>query len=228
MIQSDPLLSYLRDPRLAIHATSAAPVWLWSADATRVLWANAAGAAVLGANSLQALAERRMSAGHPLAAQVVRLAGTLPLGGAARLERLRGIGAGVGRTLACTCSRLSLANGTPAILVAVAEPVGPVLPLPERVARLLAACEAPLAAFAADGTLLHATPDGAVRLSGLASLTELEAAAGPALSHLVGTGAAAVRIVFLAEPLPAAAVAVPPPSAAREQPTAVAVPAPVL
>ena len=36
MIQSDPLLSYLRDPRLAIHATSAAPVWLWSADATRV------------------------------------------------------------------------------------------------------------------------------------------------------------------------------------------------
>ena len=34
-----------RDPRLeaqlADHATSAAPAWLWSADGSQILWANA-------------------------------------------------------------------------------------------------------------------------------------------------------------------------------------------
>ena len=34
------LLAYLRDPKLAGHATGALPAWLWSVDATRVLWAN--------------------------------------------------------------------------------------------------------------------------------------------------------------------------------------------
>src|SRR5262245_59850512 len=102
----DPLLSFLRDPRLAHHAVSATPVWLWAADATRVLWTNAAGAAALGAASARSLAERRMSAAHPLASQVVRLAGTLPHSGAARLERLRGIGA-LGRAIVCACSRFA-------------------------------------------------------------------------------------------------------------------------
>src|SRR5262249_52799 len=149
-MHADPLLSFLRDPRLANHAMAAAPVWLWTADGTRVLWANAAGAAVLGAPSPHALAERRMSGAHPLASQVVRLAGTLPHGGAPRLERVRGIGA-LGRTVVCACARFSLANGMPAILVAANETVGPALPLGERAARLVAGCEAPVAVFAPDG-----------------------------------------------------------------------------
>src|ERR1700730_10857528 len=96
-MHSDPLLSFLRDPRLASPAVSAAPAWLWTADGTRVLGANAAGAAVLGAANPHALAERRMSAAHSLASQVVRLAGTLPHGDASRLARPRGGGArGVG------------------------------------------------------------------------------------------------------------------------------------
>jgi len=89
-MHADPLLTFLRDPRLGNHAVGATPAWLWTADGTRVLWANAAGAAVLGAAHLRALAERRMSPTHPLASQVVRLAGTLPHGDASRLERLRG------------------------------------------------------------------------------------------------------------------------------------------
>ncbi len=36
----------LSDPRLAAHALSPTPVWLWSADATRVLWANPTAAAI--------------------------------------------------------------------------------------------------------------------------------------------------------------------------------------
>ena len=40
---------YLGDPRLAAHAASATPVWLWSADGSRLLWANPAACAALGA-----------------------------------------------------------------------------------------------------------------------------------------------------------------------------------
>ena len=157
-MQSDPLLSFLRDPRLANHAMSAAPVWLWVADGTRVLWANAAGSAVLGAANPHALTERRMSPAHPLASQVVRLAGTLPHGDAARLERLRGISA-LGRTVVCVCSRFALAMGMPAILIVANETVGPALPVAQRVARLFAGTDVCVAAFEADGALLHAEAD---------------------------------------------------------------------
>src|SRR5262245_53438999 len=170
----DPLLTFLRDPRLANHAVGPAPAWLWTADGTRVLWANAAGTAVLGAGNPHALAERRLSTTHPRASEVVRLSGTLPHGGGSRLERLRSIGA-LGRTVICACSRFALANGTPAILVAANEPVGPALSLAERVARLFAGSEASVAAFAADGALLHATPGAAARLGDATSLADLGA-----------------------------------------------------
>lgn len=191
-MHADPLLSFLRDARLANHAFAAAPVWLWAADATRVLWANAAGAAALGSANLRALAERRVSAAHPLASQVLRLAGTLPHGGAARLERLRGIGT-LGRIVVCACSRLALANGMPAILIAANETVGPTLPLAERVARLFAGSEAAIAAFAADGELLHATPAAAARLGGAKSLADLGAEDGAA--ERIALGAATVLIL---------------------------------
>jgi len=197
-MQSDPLLTFLRDARLASHAFAAAPVWLWAADATRVLWANGAGAALLGSGNLHALAERRISAAHPLASHVLRLAGTLPHGGASRLERLRGIGP-LGRTVVCACSRVALANGMPAILIAANETVGPALPLAERVARLFAGSEAPIAVFAADGELLYATPAAAARLGEAKSLAAIE----PdklASAERIGTGAATVFMLATANP----------------------------
>ena len=36
------------DPRLAAHANSALPAWLWSADGTRILWANPVGLEAFG------------------------------------------------------------------------------------------------------------------------------------------------------------------------------------
>jgi len=216
-MHSDPLLTFLRDERLASHALAAAPVWLWAADATRVLWANAAGAAVLGTKSPHALAERRMSGAHPLASEVVRLAGTLPHGSISRLERLRGVGA-LGRTVVCACTRFALANGMPAILIAAKEPVGPALPPAERVARLFAGCEAPVAAFAGDGALLHATPAAAARLGERADLAALdgehvaaearvhgsahgESALGPLAIQRIGPDAGGVLIVTFADEL---------------------------
>src|SRR5262245_62892367 len=42
-IEADMQLAYLRDPRLAAHALSPTPAWLWREDAKQILWANPAG-----------------------------------------------------------------------------------------------------------------------------------------------------------------------------------------
>ena len=131
-------LALLRHPRLAALATRAWPAWLWSADSTRIVWANAAGAAIFGAASTSACEQLRFVANDTAAAQIVRLAATLPSGSQDRLERLRGFGAGFGRALTCACARLVLADGKAAILVAATEQAGPAQTLGERVRRLFA------------------------------------------------------------------------------------------
>ena len=109
----------LTDPRLAAHALSPTPAWLWSTDATRVLWSNPTAAAIFDAASPAKLAAVRFEPTHAAAAQIARLAGTLPQGGAPRLERLRGFGASLGGTLICLCSRIALADNSAAVLVVV-------------------------------------------------------------------------------------------------------------
>ena len=128
--------AWLNDPRLAAHALSPAPVWLWSADASRILWANPTAAAIFDAASPGAAASLQFDPQHVSAAQIVRLAGTLPHGGAPRLERLRGFGASFGGTLICLCSRIALAenlaDNSAAVLVVSTERAGKDLSLPER------------------------------------------------------------------------------------------------
>ena len=168
-------LSCLRDPRLAPLATSARPAWLWSTDASRVLWANPVGAAMLGAPDPGAIGARNSA--EPAAAQIARIAATLPPGAPPRLERLRGFGAGIGRALTCACSHVVLADATAAILVAAVERAGPDLSLEERAAGLVARCEEPVAAFAADGRLLAASAPAHAHLSGATSLAAFGAQA---------------------------------------------------
>jgi hypothetical protein len=143
----------LTDPRLAAHALSPTPAWLWSADATSVLWSNPTAAAIFDAASPAELAAIRFEPGHAAAAQVARLAGTLPQGGAPRLERLRGFGASVGGTLICLCSRIALVDNSSAVLVVSTERAGRDLSLPDRAQRLLAGLDRPGATFTADGEL---------------------------------------------------------------------------
>ncbi len=57
IVEQEPAL--LRHPRLAALATSAWPAWLWSADGSRMLWANAVGAAMFGAATVAAATQRR-------------------------------------------------------------------------------------------------------------------------------------------------------------------------
>jgi hypothetical protein len=150
---SDPQLA----AQLADHATSPSPVWLWSADGSRIVWTNAVGAAVFGAADTSECAARLFEPTHPAAIEIARLAATLPASGQARLERLRGFGASFGGALTCICSQVTIADGAVGILVIGTEAAGLPLTLRERVHRLFAGCESALAVFALDGALLFAT-----------------------------------------------------------------------
>ena len=106
-----------RDPRLAAHAASTLPAWLWSADGTRIVWANLAGANVFGAADRAELAARNPGPADPHRRQVARLSHQLPANGAVRMERLRGFGAAPGMLMTCGCSRLDFPDGHHGVLV---------------------------------------------------------------------------------------------------------------
>ena len=172
------------DPRLAVHATSALPAWLWSVDGTRILWANPVGASMFGAANGAALAEKIFGPADAHRRQVARLAGKLPPAGAIRLERLRGFGAPLGRLVTCGCARLDFADGHHGILIAAAEMVGRTMPLFERLQRLVEGIDTPIAAFTRDGMFIGAS-DAARPLLGFRNLTEagLDEARNDALKH---------------------------------------------
>ena len=166
-------LALLGHPRLAALATSGWPAWLWSVDGSQILWANAVGAAIFGATNSVACTERRFDGRDISAAQIIRLAASLPAAAQERLERLRGFGAVFGRALTCACSRIVLGDGKVAVLVAAIEPAGPQLTLGDRVRRLIGDYGEPFAAFAPDGTLVYANPAAQARLAGATMLSAL-------------------------------------------------------
>jgi PAS domain S-box-containing protein len=159
------------DPRLAVHATSALPAWLWAIDGTQVLWANPVGARLFGAANSAALANKTFGPADPHRRQVAQLAAKLSPSGTIRLERLRGFGAALGTLVTCGCARLDFADGSHAVLVAAAEPVGRAMPLVERLQRLVEGFDTPIAAFARDGMFVGAS-DAARPLLGFRNLSE--------------------------------------------------------
>lgn len=166
-------LAFFHVPRLAAGATSARPVWLWNADGSRLLWANAVGTAVFGIAGGTDCSSVRFAPSHPLPVQIARLAASLPSAGLDRLERLRGVGAGLGRAVVCACSRIALPDGEAAILIAACEPAGPALPFGERLLRLFVGMTGAAAVFALDGKLLYATDAALPRLGGATTLSAL-------------------------------------------------------
>jgi PAS domain S-box-containing protein len=106
------------DPRLAPYAASHLPAWLWTADGTRILWANPAGVRVFGATSTAALAGKSFGPADRHRRQIARLAGRLLPNGAIRLERLQGFGAAPGGLATCGCSRFAFADGSHGVLIA--------------------------------------------------------------------------------------------------------------
>src|ERR1700727_208402 len=159
------------DPRLAVHATSALPAWLWSIDGTGILWANPVGARLFGAANAAILAGKSFGPADPHRRQIAQRAARLPLSGALRLERLRGFGAALGALVTCGCTRLDFADGSHGILVVAAEMVGRPLPLAERLQRLVEGIDTPIAAFTRDGLFIGAS-DAARSLPGFRNLSE--------------------------------------------------------
>src|SRR3954470_14050178 len=147
-VAAPDILSLTRDTRLAPYAMSAIPAWLWCANGAHVLWANATGAAALGAPNVAALTQRIFTIDEPLGADIARLAETLPPA-SQKYERLRDIGTG----LVCACSRVEIA-GVAGILVIASEPAPPPSPA-DRAAVLWGGSHEPLAVFSADGALLY-------------------------------------------------------------------------
>src|SRR3954469_10495283 len=150
MSEQGSVLGFLSDPRLAPYATGDIPVWLWSADASRILWGNPAAAAIFNAASSTALTGHTIDPKGSAALQIARLAGTLQHGSAPRLERLRGFGGRLGGALMCNFARIMLVDRAAAILFVAAEATGPKLPLGEQAKRLLAGYDDAAAMFRAD------------------------------------------------------------------------------
>src|SRR6267142_1032814 len=160
------------DPRLAVHAASAHPAWLWSVDGTRILWANPVGARLFNAAHGAALANKIFGPADLHRRQVARLAGRLRSNGAIRLERLRGFGAAPGALVTCGCARLDFADGGHGILIASAEAAGRTMPLVERLQRLVEGIDAPIAALTRDGIFVGAST-AARSLLGFRNLAEV-------------------------------------------------------
>ena len=186
-------LDILRDPKLAAHATSGLPIWLFDLSGTKLLFANPSGAALFGFASTHAAMAASFE-NTEIARQVARSAATLRPDGTPRLERLRGMGMPVGRPLICSCSKVTVAYAT-AILIAAAESCTPVLTLAGRARRLIESDEA-VAAFDPDGNLLHATPSAMRHLDGVTSLADVN---GRGETLYVGQGADAVTLLLFSD-----------------------------
>jgi signal transduction histidine kinase/PAS domain-containing protein len=161
------------DPRLARHATSPLPAWLWASDGSHILWANPVGAAVFGAADGASLSRQKFGPADAHRRQVAHLAHRLPPSGAMRLERLRGFGATLGMVVTCSCARLDFADGGEGILIVAAPRPGRPMQLAERLHRLVQGIDAPLAAFTADGILVAASK-AAPAVLGFHNLSEPE------------------------------------------------------
>ncbi len=83
------LSAILAEPDVARLMAEPGPWWLWTSDASRLVVANTTGARAMGAGGLAAALDRDYGTTHAFAAQIGRLAPTLPADGTPRSERLR-------------------------------------------------------------------------------------------------------------------------------------------
>jgi PAS domain S-box-containing protein len=145
------------------------PAFVFRGDGRAVLWANAAGAAFLGAPDMGAVLATEISSANPLSRQIARLAKLLP-SERARLEVLR-FSFGVRQaTMTAACLRLNLADGARAVLAIGAVGGGreSIVTRAEALSDAIAGDECLVAVLNADGRVLGAS-GGFARLSPVAA-----------------------------------------------------------
>jgi PAS domain S-box-containing protein len=140
--------SALLDPR---------PAFVFRGDGTAILWANAAGAALLG-DKVGAALQRRFAPAGPFARQLARLARLAPADHP-RLEILRFNAGARTDTLPAACRRLNLAGGASAVLGIGQAPArsDPLALRAERLVDAIASKDCLAAILAADGRVLAAS-----------------------------------------------------------------------
>ncbi len=114
----DTALAFSARPDAGALLLSGDPAWIWSRDGSRILWANPAGGARLGAPDFAALAALRWSEGHQLRRTIASLARSLPESGT--LARLRLTDDLPALPTACRC-RYVRAGDERGVLVAALE-----------------------------------------------------------------------------------------------------------
>lgn len=111
-------------PAVGAHLLGRKPAWVFRGDGTAILWANAAGVRFFGAGTMGDLIGRRIGAANPLVKQLARLARVLPTS-TSRLEILRLAADFRMSTIAASCRRLNIADGSSVVLAVAAEDADP-------------------------------------------------------------------------------------------------------
>ncbi|WP_018182712.1 ATP-binding protein [Kaistia granuli] len=158
-------------PAVGSALLSPRPSFVWAADGRRLLWANAAGVGFFGAADMDGLLERRFSETLPSTTQIARFARALALD-APRLERISFVANGRLQSLAASCTRIRLADGASAVLIALEAPRGAQPSVVERAERLADAVVGADCLVA----ILDASGDVVAASGGLDALTAAESA----------------------------------------------------
>ena len=199
MPQLTPLADILADSRIAGLVAVPTPALLIDPEG-KLLFANPAGLALIGAKTFHGADARGPAALAPFADAALRFSENLPAGGSPRLERLRLKGSLQPTVFAC--SRIVFADDWPATLFAGMD-AGKEKPpsIADALRALLDDKEDAFALFDLEGHLVHANATASALIRSAQTLAEIDPAARTAFDKARKEGSSeapfgAMRIVF--------------------------------
>jgi len=186
-------LTRLEAPTLEDLRTLASPAWLWDGARGRIVWANPAGVAYFGGESLFDLIDRPFDLAEPGVKQITGLSKRLSRG-QVESTLLHFPSSGHTAPLPCRCTLHALADGRAGLLVIAASPSGAATEIPtEKLALAFDLLPAAAAFMGREGSLhrLNAAARlllGADQRASLGALVEDSSLADDLLTRLASTG----------------------------------------
>ena len=186
-------MTRLEAPTLEDLRTLASPAWLWDGARGRIVWANPAGVAYFGGESLFDLIDRPFDLAEPGVKQITGLSKRLSRG-QVESTLLHFPSSGHTAPLPCRCTLHALADGRAGLLVIAASPSGAATEIPtEKLALAFDLLPAAAAFMGREGSLhrLNAAARlllGADQRASLGALVEDSSLADDLLTRLASTG----------------------------------------
>lgn len=186
-------MTRLEAPTLEDLRTLASPAWLWDGARGRIVWANPAGVAYFGGESLFDLIDRPFDLAEPGVEQITALSKKLSRG-QVESTLLHFPSSGHTMPLPCRCTIHALADGRAGLLVTAASPSDAVSEIPtEKLALAFDLLPAAAAFMGREGSLhrLNAAARlllGADQRASLGALVEDSSLADDLLTRLASTG----------------------------------------